>query len=406
MSFKHLLLIAFLLPLALADCTDLISSNYEDETYGAAHAEAKIEISRIYGEECSTNPFHSYAKVTVKCTGTQLYMLEMPQTARWDDVDFGCGYGGCTNYDQSWYPGTHEVTLKNSPGQMKSYFFSCYGFDEQSGQWSWVTAGWGYWGDREVIEKPQSDCAAGQKFCIDIDMDGTKNAFMTCKDTNGDGYFRWDESPITNCPAHIECIQTGDDAECEGEENQPPASNPSLEEKQNGIELTTNYNDPDGDPEEYSIIFWYVNDDFTHSAEAFLTNEVYEYQDIIKLEYTPCDNQGNCGDKKTATIASQIECTKTEDCSGSCDGYWECISNECSCHSGTTECTIASDCEGNSHTEECVGEWECEQGECNWICDNGNGFEIGWPVILLIMIIAVLVLVTIAVLAYMFLSKR
>lgn len=365
-----LLLALTLIATANADCTTIINENSDDEVYGSASAYAIIGTSRIYGKDCSDNPYHEYAEIKVRCFGTQLYLLEADKNADWDNINFNCGFGGCQNYDRKWNPGTHTINIQDTYGEMKSYWFACYDMDQASnGDWAWVWIGWGYWGTREIIPEPTSDCSPGQQWCIDTNGNGIKDAYKTCEDANGDGLYTWIESPTTGCEE--ECQQNENTAQCITN-NQAPTAQPTLQETtitggKTAITLIKNYQDPDGDPEGNSGINWYVNNQYTQNGQTQLTNDNYEYQDNIKVEYTPCDNQGLCGGQTIRTITASIQCVTSQQCTGNCNGHWECNNNQCNCEPTPPpppECTQHTDCTGN-----CNGNWECTQNECICIPD-------------------------------------
>lgn len=159
---------------ASADCRDLIHSNTGDYYYpdpdwpSSAHAHAKIETSRIYGEDCTYNPYKNYARVRVRCQGDHLYLYRMSQNANWDDAkkEITCNKWGCAGPDETTYStgSTHTITLRSNKGDMRSAFFVCYDYHETSDYWAWAWTGMGYWGDKKVFKSRAS------KKCYDDDI--------------------------------------------------------------------------------------------------------------------------------------------------------------------------------------------------------------------------------------------
>lgn len=147
------------------DCTDLVKHNtnenyYPDEDYsGSAHAYAEIDLSRMYGKDCSQNPYKDFAKVRVSCEGYSresdgpLYVYRLDQNADWDDAkdEITCTEYGCAGDDQEFSSGTHTVNLRDEAGEIDSVFFICYDYDSSS-YWTWTWTGWGFYGSRKVCE--------------------------------------------------------------------------------------------------------------------------------------------------------------------------------------------------------------------------------------------------------------
>ena len=154
-----------LLHSTLADCKEYIHSySNKIDDYPPAYCKAKIYISRIYGRDCTEYPYIDYAKVRVKCQGDKLYVYKGSPKDNWNTIKsrIKCYKGYCTGWDEKYSSGEHEITLKDSPGKLNSYFFVCYDYDEKNGAWCWAWAGWGYWGDREVVK---SECEPGEEKC-------------------------------------------------------------------------------------------------------------------------------------------------------------------------------------------------------------------------------------------------
>ena len=155
-----------LLHSTLADCKEFIHSySKKVDDYPPAYCKAKIYISRIYGKDCTEYPYIDYAKVRVKCKGDKLYIYKGSPKDTWDTIKskIKCYKGGyCTGSWKKYSAGEHEITLKDSPGKLNSYFFICYDYDEKDGSWCWAWAGWGFWGDREVVK---SECEPGEEKC-------------------------------------------------------------------------------------------------------------------------------------------------------------------------------------------------------------------------------------------------
>jgi len=154
-----------------------VSKNCEDYTihndnindkYSPAYCEANIDLSEIYGKGCTKYPYIDYAKINVKCSGDKLYVYKGEPDEDWDDVKprVKCGSDGCSGYYKSYSSGEHEIVLETSPGKMDSYFFVCYDYDYKDGWWCWCWAGWGFWGNREVVK---SECDPGDTKCEEYD---------------------------------------------------------------------------------------------------------------------------------------------------------------------------------------------------------------------------------------------
>lgn len=74
-----------------------------------------------------------------------------------------------------------------------------------------------------------------------------------------------------------------------------PAITPDLAFSHEDLSLVKNYSDVDGDQEENSSIDWFVNSELISSNETFLEGEPLLTGDIVRVEYTPCDSYGHCG---------------------------------------------------------------------------------------------------------------
>jgi len=147
------------------NCKDYIYDNKRiEDDYAPAYCKAVIHLSTIYGRDCTKYPYIDYAKINVKCEGDRLYVYEGEPDDDWNDIKprIKCGRGYCTGYDRSFPAGEHEITLKNTPGKMNSYFFVCYDYDYENGWWCWSWTGWGFWGDRKVVK---SECSPGDTKC-------------------------------------------------------------------------------------------------------------------------------------------------------------------------------------------------------------------------------------------------
>jgi|GEM_PF-6654321 len=147
------------------NCKDYTLHNHNiNDKYRPANCKAKIHLSDIYGRDCTKYPYIDYAKINVKCEGDKLYVYKGGPDEDWNDIRsrIKCGQGYCTGYDKSFPGGEHEITLKNAPGKMNSYFFICYDYDYKDGWWCWVWTGWGFWGNREVVK---SECNPGETKC-------------------------------------------------------------------------------------------------------------------------------------------------------------------------------------------------------------------------------------------------
>jgi len=183
-----------------ADCKDYIYSHkWIEDDYPPAYCEAKIYLSDIYGRDCTKNPYIDYAKINVKCEGDRLYIYEGEPDDTWDDIRprIKCGQGYCTGYDRSFPAGEHEITLQNTPGKMKSYFFVCYDYDYRSGWWCYSWAGYGFWGDREVVE---SECFKGDEKCEGFD-------YYVCSN------YKWEKKGKIIGKCGVECLR---DTDCGG----------------------------------------------------------------------------------------------------------------------------------------------------------------------------------------------
>lgn len=173
---------SFSMPFSVTgDCTDFtkhgVNENwYPDEDYsGSAHARAEIRLSRIYGNDCTDNPFKDFAKIRVSCEGyskTQgpLYLYRLDPNDDWDDAkqEINCNEYGCVGEDRAFSSGSHTITLRDRKGEMDSIFFICYDYDESSRYWAWTWKGWGFWGHREVYEShTDKKCSDGDVYWYD-----------------------------------------------------------------------------------------------------------------------------------------------------------------------------------------------------------------------------------------------
>lgn len=184
-----------LIPLASASCTDFDYENtgenyYPDQDYsGTAHAYAKIQTSRMYGEDCTDNPYKEYAKVRVDCDGYSrvsngpFYLYRLGPNADWDDAkeEISCNKWGCVGYDEYFSSGTHTITLRDEKGEMDTAFFVCYDYDKSSeGYWAWTWTGMGFYGTRSVYNSHSyKQCSGGDIYWYDS-LDRKEDKYQQC----------------------------------------------------------------------------------------------------------------------------------------------------------------------------------------------------------------------------------